>query len=148
MRRLALVLAALLAVPLAIAHPEHPDCGTGVEAGDHYNAATLITVPRSCDAQLNDTWDSTDFYRFACAAGQVVRAELTSASTTINLRAYVPMPVAPYVLPPPTAADSTTGDGRAVIQWTCHVPGQWRIQALNGGLEQELLDIPYHLTVS
>lgn len=148
MRSHAALLVLVALAPSVLAHPETPDCGTGAEAGDNYNSATPISIPRSCDAQLNDTWDSTDFYRFSCATGQGVRAELTSASTFLNLRAYVPMPVAPFVLPPPSASDSTTGDGRAVIQWTCHLAGQWRLQILNGGLEQDLLDIPYQLSVS
>ncbi len=146
MRCAPLVLALVLVAPLAGAHPETPDCATGVEAGDNYFSATLIRVPRDCDAQLNDTWDSTDFYKLDCPIGKTVTATLTSASRSINLRAYAPA-TAPYVLPPPLAQDSTVGDGQARVRFTCYAPGQYRLQILNGGLDQDQLDIPYHLNV-
>lgn len=151
MRPAALALLLLLAPSLA-AHPELADCGTGVEAGDGYNDATPLAWPVTCSAQLNDTWDSTDYYRVDC--GGLVRVPfaelvvtLTSESAFLNLRAFPPVPVAPFVHPPALDADFTGADGTAVVRFECPVRGEYRLQVMNGGLEQDFLDIAYALDV-
>ena len=145
MRCLLALLVAALALPPAAAHPEDPDCVLATDAGDSWSMASAVAVPVACAGQLHSSWDSTDYYKFFCDAGQRFRAVVTSPSPAVNLRAYLPV----YTpVPVHLAWTSTQATGTAVIEVTCHVFGDYRIQLLHGGLDPGLYDVPYTLDLS
>jgi hypothetical protein len=148
MRLSALAIVVLLAITGAGgvvdgAHWWADDCDTEGPAGSSWQDATPLQPPVSCEGLLHSQFQTVDYYKVACWPGETLAATVTSDYYAVNVRLQLPVNVPGYHLDWQYTGD----EGRAHVETTCTVPGEYRIQLLYGGMNSEWYDVPYHLEV-
>lgn len=98
------------------------DCGTGVDAGNSFAAATTVTLPKNnCQGQITAS-DAQDWYKFNVASGSTISTSMTPQSgADFDLCLYDPSGNS-------VGCSTAGGSNPDSVSHTATVSGNWVVQ--------------------